>query len=216
MPRYLGIIWPALALGICGLLMRLPTRPLRWGAVGLLLGMNLTCSLARIFVRSEPPVDLIAADVAEGTGQASTTRTYLNIPPGSAHPGHGSIWVSQGRYYLYVAKKIRPTVLQYRSGEIFGHYRMNRFEGELSVGKVKAELGSAPQVQKVIVWERFSQGQKTSRQRMNAWDQELLKALGEGWKRQGELQVYPVRMHWNWRQMGWCQRRVYVRNEQSG
>src|SRR5688572_23879340 len=49
MPRYLGFAWPALALAVAVLLLRLPTRPLRWAAVALLVGVNLSVFGARLF-----------------------------------------------------------------------------------------------------------------------------------------------------------------------
>src|SRR5262249_27349789 len=48
-PRYLGMLWPAVAIAACAVLMRLPTRPLRWSAIGLLLAMNIAQATARIF-----------------------------------------------------------------------------------------------------------------------------------------------------------------------
>src|SRR5206468_8185515 len=63
MPRYLGIVWPAMAIIVSVLLLRLPTRPLRAVAVGFFVGINLALFGARVFASSEPPADRIAADV---------------------------------------------------------------------------------------------------------------------------------------------------------
>src|SRR5262249_39113097 len=62
-PRSLGVIWPALAIGACTLLMRLPTRWVRGAALVFLLGVNLTQGLAHIFADCEPPIDVMVADI---------------------------------------------------------------------------------------------------------------------------------------------------------
>ena len=62
MPRYLGIIWPAFAIAVAVLLARLPTRPLRFAAVGFLVLVNLAQFSARVH-QSEPPTDILAADM---------------------------------------------------------------------------------------------------------------------------------------------------------
>lgn len=64
MPRYLGFVWPAFAIGLCVLLARLPTRPLRWGAIGLLIFVNLVQFSVRTWGGSEPRTDLLTADLA--------------------------------------------------------------------------------------------------------------------------------------------------------
>lgn len=64
MPRYLGFVWPAFAIALCVLLMRLPTRPLRAAAVTLLVGVNLVQFSFRVWGGSEPPTDRLTADIA--------------------------------------------------------------------------------------------------------------------------------------------------------
>jgi len=63
MPRYLGALWPALAIILCVLLMCLPTRPLRVGAIALLLAVNLAQFSVRVWGSSEPPTDVMARDI---------------------------------------------------------------------------------------------------------------------------------------------------------
>lgn len=64
MPRYLGFVWPAFAIALCVLLMRLPARPLRAAALGLLVAVNLAQFSARVWGGSEPPTDRLTADIA--------------------------------------------------------------------------------------------------------------------------------------------------------
>jgi hypothetical protein len=64
MPRYLGFVWPAFAVGLSVLILRLPTRPVRLAAIGLLLALNLVQFSVRVWGGSEPRTDLLAGDIA--------------------------------------------------------------------------------------------------------------------------------------------------------
>src|SRR5690606_8357069 len=72
MPRYLAFIWPAAALGLSALLMRLPTRPLRWAAIGVVIAVNLGQIYGRVFLGNEPPLDRAVADVLADTNDPAT------------------------------------------------------------------------------------------------------------------------------------------------
>lgn len=61
-PRYFSVVWPAVCIVLAVLLMRLPTRPLRWGAVALVIGVNLFQVFHR-FNYGEPPIDHVVADM---------------------------------------------------------------------------------------------------------------------------------------------------------
>jgi hypothetical protein len=63
LPRYMGVIWPAFAIGLCALLARLPSRALRWTAFGILLGVNLSHAGERILDGTEMPIDRLARDL---------------------------------------------------------------------------------------------------------------------------------------------------------
>ncbi|MCS7033006.1 MAG: hypothetical protein NZ561_03315 [Phycisphaerae bacterium] len=63
MPRYLGVLWPAFAIALCALILRLPTRPLRGGVIALLLAVNVVQFAVRVWGGSEPPTDRIARDI---------------------------------------------------------------------------------------------------------------------------------------------------------
>jgi hypothetical protein len=87
MPRYLGMIWPAFAIAVATLLWRLPTRPLRYGAISLVALINLAQFSARLH-QSEPPTETIARDLLK-SGDA---KTYLlgNFANGyGVKPGEG-------------------------------------------------------------------------------------------------------------------------------
>ncbi|MFT3784636.1 MAG: hypothetical protein QM770_00530 [Tepidisphaeraceae bacterium] len=77
MPRYPGFVWPFFAIGVAALLMRLPTKPLRWSAIAFLVIANLTNFVARTWGPSEPPTDRIVADANAGRA-ANGPKVYYN------------------------------------------------------------------------------------------------------------------------------------------
>src|SRR5256885_904205 len=81
---------PAFAIVMAALLMRLPTRPLRWGAIALLVGVNLTQFAGRVSA-SEPPTDRLARDLMDAQPNAGlATRTYARLTAGmGVRPGEG-------------------------------------------------------------------------------------------------------------------------------
>ncbi len=55
-PRYIGFVWPMLAVAAArALLMRLPTKWVRGAAIVFLLGLNLGIGSFRILGQTEPP-----------------------------------------------------------------------------------------------------------------------------------------------------------------
>ncbi len=97
-PRYMGVIWPAAAMIVAALLLRLPTRPVRVGAIALFLGINLFFGGTRIFAQTEPPVDLMAADAFTAENPRITrlrgpifTRAGPNPPAEICSANAGSI-----------------------------------------------------------------------------------------------------------------------------
>ncbi len=116
-PRYIGLVWPALAMAVCVLLLRLPTRTLRWGAIGLLLGVNAVQAWARLGIHgtgTEPPVNVVAADVMQADTSNGALRTFINPHGGGAGPGQGSIENLVGRYYMGAMSGRLPSPLELR------------------------------------------------------------------------------------------------------
>src|SRR5436305_10997237 len=104
MPRYIAFGWPAFAIAICALIMRLPTRPVRWLAIVLLLGVNLAQAWGRMFAGSEPPIDHIMHDLWAAQESNDTVRTYVQPGGSSNHPAGGNIQNNPGRYYLPIER----------------------------------------------------------------------------------------------------------------
>ena len=63
MPRYVGFVWIAFCIALCALLMRLPTRLLRFAAIALLVAVNLAQFSGRLFAGTEPPLDRVAKEI---------------------------------------------------------------------------------------------------------------------------------------------------------
>lgn len=184
MPRYIGIVWPAFAIAMCVLLMRLP-RPVNWLAIALLLSVNLSQAYGRMFWGSEPPVDRIVADAWAANSPMSAMRTYIEAGPETAHPAGGVIENRPGKYYLCVARGQSFAPAQFLSFDV---NRVVKIRRETSPQAIAADLTNAPHVQQFVVWQRFPDLQTA---------QTTPPLSIEGW-RLIDAQVYPVRYHWNW------------------
>lgn len=205
MPRYLGVIWPAVGIAVAMLLRRLPTRPFRWAAIAVVLGINLTQGIARVWLSPEPPIDLVARDIADAQDPKATTRTYcppigggLGAPPGTATI-HG--WV--GKFYLCVDMSRQLTPLEFRRQSLSNFFDIRPYNGPYSV----AEARNQSRIKTVVVWERFTFGQLDTKDR-------LLPLMGSQWKLESE-QVYPTWNFWKWQRLHAYRRRCYVRQEVS-
>lgn len=206
MPRYLGMVWPALAIAVAVFLLRLPTRPLRWTAIALLVVVNLAVFSARVFASSEPPTPLMARDLLDSQPDDAKVRMYYAIPSlrlGS--PGSGMLGSVPGAYYLTVFSG-RPTNPQEMIGAFqggrFGNFK--RWTSLLPLPTyVAGDVSRSPQLETIIVWEKFN------RERIDESDA-IAEKLGPSWRRR-EGKLFPVRDHWTWRNLMTCRRRVYER-----
>ena len=209
MPRYLGFAWPAVAIAVAALLLRLPTRPLRWGAVGLLVGVNLSVYSARVFAGSEPPVPLMAQDLVNSQPPDATVRMYYNVKGLSGGPpGAGHLYTLPGAYYLAVISG-RPTNPEeflrsfHGMGGFAGKFRRWNVGGPVAT-YVANDAKKTPRLERLILWESFAPKQPVKA------DDPVLQRLGETWRRAGE-EVFHVRDHWTWRNFLTVRRRVYER-----
>jgi hypothetical protein len=208
-PRYLGMIWPAVAIAVCALLMRLPTRPLRWSAVAVLLALNVAQATARILAGTEPPADRMAADVAAAQGSGGETRTWLNEILQVAVGDRMSNQAAQVRYYLAQIAPQRPHPQDFRelpfapSGKLWEPWKLTLWYDQ-PPRNIARETQAAPQIKRIIVWDVIARGGPQSD------NDELLRLLGNDWQRKSE-QIYPVRLHWTWSDLATWRRREYVK-----
>ena len=225
MPRYLGVIWPAVAIAACCLLLRLPTRPLRWGAIALLLAINATQTAARLLAGSEPPMQIISADIlaaqsktpdghlAQGKDSIpSLTRTYFasNIDSDlSGHPGTMSLLGSELKYYLEAgnAKVLPPREFRDLGGDVSFFQRVQGVEIVMVGGRstsIAHDLKTHPQTQRIIMWDRLPPPKPGVN--LDAFPDAA--HLGGNWKMVSE-QRFVGRMHWVWQELYTLRRRVY-------
>ncbi len=201
-PRYLGFVWPAVAILVGVLVDRIPTWPARSAVLGLVLATNLGMFGFRLFGQTEPPVDLMAADVwaaqPRDGGTNPSTVTWLRIVDGSwmqAGPGLGNLLSDPGRYYLQVLanRPMSPTLFK-QSLETFTISR----GGDLVRG-VQRAAGTAA---RVVVWEQF---------RDPPTDEDRLLVRWPEWQRTDDT-LYPVRDVWTGQDRAFYRRREYRRS----
>ena len=199
-PRYLGFVWPAVAVAVAALLDRLPTRAGRLSGLGLVLAANLGMYGFRVLGSTEPPVDRMAADVwaaqPRPDGTRSDTLTWTAITDhwwAQTGPGDGNLFSDPGRYYLQVLANRPMTPTRFKQS--LGTFTLHR-------GSV-ADLPAAvtPGVRRAIVWEQ-SAGPPAA-------GDDLLPRL-PGWRRSGD-DAYIVRDAWTGQIRSGYRRREYVR-----
>jgi hypothetical protein len=207
MPRYLGIVWPALAITVGVLLMRLPTRPIRWTAIALVVLVNLARHAAFIgWVWCEPPTEMIAADILAGRdGPRAATRTYLGVHNRELIGPFDRFFTPVLPYYLYVlgGSTIRPIEYPTRWSREF-EVRMLMFPPNVVVPPDLARAGAPPaSVKRIIIWHEWTP--------LRAGDRDaLLAKLGASWKCVGE-QTWHLYDRWTWEENQSISRRVYER-----
>jgi hypothetical protein len=209
MPRYLGFAWPAVAVAVAVLLLRLPTRPLRWAALALLVGVNLAQYSARLFAGTEPPADRMARDLLDAQPQDATSRMYWGARTSpSGAPGGGYLWSVPGGYYLSVFSG-RPT----NPEEMITAFHGGRFAQKWKKWNVSilpldqyvaSDLTRTPRLTRIVTWENF-----TPRKTVTPEDK-VAARLGDTWKPVKE-ELFYVRDHWTWRNMMTLRRREYAR-----
>ena len=220
MPRYLGVIWPAVAIAAACLLIRLPTRPLRYSAILLVLALNSAQTAGRLWGGSEPPMGVVATDLLaaqtqnpDGQPTASRTRTYiqrgLDYDMGG-HPGSLYLLGSELRYYLAVIGRQPLTPYEFR--ELGNDPRQFKYVLDIDILRVDdpssaiaADLKLHPQTTRVIFWERRPAPRPGSKS-----DVEIPLELGPQWKPVSDQSFYG-RMHWVWQDLYVVHRREYAK-----
>ena len=197
-PRYLGVLWPAIAVATAALLMRLPTRPVRGLAILIVLGINVVFGFGRIFGHTEPPIDKMATDVYDAQRDTSRTRTYTDIRTGGPGPGEGTLQTFAGMYYLQMNAWAQPMTPDLFRESLSGFVFRNSYEDSA----IADDVSRTPLLTHVIVWEEFESPPLENT--------DTLLPLLPGWNIQSE-KWYPVRTYWDWQRMSYYRRRDYIR-----
>ena len=211
MPRYLGFIWPAFAIVIATLVMRLPTRPVRAIVLGALLGVNLIQFFARVDGHSEPPTQQMAGDVLAGMsaaqpeGQPPTTLTLFSGNEvrrfSMPEPGGGIATSGPMRYYVHLKTRsaVKPGAI--RTG--WSPAGRNAFPIEFAdrLTDVTDRLRRQPAVNRIVLWSAYPPGMIDQQDRLGD-------ALKPDWHTTHD-DVIPVRDHWRWMDLYTLRRREY-------
>jgi hypothetical protein len=203
-PRYLGFIWPALIIAVGALLCRLPTWPLRYGAVASVVALNLLVAYHRVLDDTEAPVERVAADIRAGEKYRSDTRTYTPPVPVQGGPGATGWWNMTGAYYLtntLDGVSGLPQKILHSEPFAWAYIRAHDNLGEIAADVAKAGR-EGQKVTRVIIWRAQDTVDKPLRPA-----NEIARRLGPDWILASE-EIIPVRYHWCW-----ATRYLYVRRE---
>ena len=224
-PRYLAVVWPAFAIGLCALLLRLPGWPLRAAAIMLVLGMNLAAGVARMTFATQPPLDRIAAEVVAGQDEAGPVRTFISANLiDRADAFGGGLLSPPGRYYLCQAagQRVKPreflvSNFDFRSDAFLRaiDLRFDVLTSPRNLARRVLSDGRLPE--RLIVWERFgalwplpTAPAAQPPPMPSAADDPIRQALGDGWVRVSAADT-PVYINFSWEWTYTARRREYVR-----
>ena len=211
MPRYIGMLWPAVGILAAVLILRLPTTWLKVAVVGLFAILNLGQFYGRVVVGSEPPVDVFVADVlaAKRAGDGSVVVAWdQRFNAGErlwgglsfADPGRG--WIGTTPYLYYLATtdpdtpitevaQVRGRGFGRRAARAYADYHTTFRPGwQDRLARVLDDRGA----ERFVVWQAVEPGRDA--QRLYAGP------LGAGWTLVS-LDRHPVRDHWRW--LGWAE-----------
>jgi len=217
-PRYLGIVWPALALAFAWLVMRLPGWPTRLLVVAVFLTVNLGLGGARITLDTEPRLDLIAADIWAANDDYETVGVYFFNGHGGRNwrnPARLSHWT--GSYYLVNHKQIRPSPHEVRGSWIYGGNRrdINQVPKRLDhqppaihFRQLPDHLKGRPGLERLVVWTFYRAGPKPDTSGNTA----LQDTLGPQWRQVDDV-FHEQWRYREWNQGNWTRRRVFERVE---
>jgi len=201
MPRWLAIVWPAVAIVVAVLFMRLPTRPLRWSAIACFVALNLAQFTGRLTAGTEAPMARIATDIIAGSPKGDgTVVTFVQPGHGGAAPGMASIQDHSGSYYLYRLTNTKSSPLEFLQNQIWGQLNVR---SDVAPDRIAADVNGSPAVKRLVVWNYY-------RGTTPIKDDGLRLQLGPDWLPAGD-EVHPVRTFWNWAQFYRYQRREFVR-----
>jgi hypothetical protein len=203
MPRYVAIVWPPMAIILSVLLMRIPTRPLRWLAVLFLVAINLVQFGARIYAGTEAPLAQITADMMAGRTSPQVV-TYVEDRPSGASPGTANIQSLSGSYYI--ARVLDKPFTPFEVRRLYPLDMMGTPDYRYPAG-VAQQINRDRAVTHVIVWAVHPADRPVR-------DDGLARLLGNEWV-ETDNQIHHVRAFWNWAEFYQYQRREYERKPQK-
>jgi hypothetical protein len=210
MPRYVGLVFPALAIVAAALIARQPTWWLRGLTLIVFITVNLSQFGARVYGQSEAPVDLMAADLVRSQPKSKiatqpdrvTFRAYYNYPLAfsGAPPGKASLFNSAGNYYLRILSGIKSDPKGIRRSFYVNNF--NTWDGS-TVDQIVRNVRSSPELERFVVWTGHRRGTV-----------DLTDPVGEALRGRFDRmdeQSYEAHDHWTWIHWWTFSRREYVR-----
>jgi hypothetical protein len=180
------------AIACIALLLRLPTRPLQYVAIALLLSVNLVQAGARIYYPTEAPVDQIARDMFDGS-KDSTALVFIGpLPSERGGPGFGRIDDGVGEMY--------EEMLGMQVDRLHPKSKRKRFN---SLERIPQTVKDRSDTNRVIVWNADDSPTDT-----------LAAQLGPDWKCT-DTEIHPIYVHWSWGKLYTLTRREYVKSSPS-
>jgi hypothetical protein len=215
MPRYSGVVWPAMAIACAILLARIPTIYLRWPAVAVVLAINGGNAACRLLADTQPPQPRIFADVAAVRDSHESTRIVMtSLDPDRRgrtlwfHASNYGLYGDAGRYFACIALGLEPSPSDFRNGLITNEYRP--WLGDLVPPENIPNGIATRETNRLIIWERYQRFQEP--EELPA-DDDIVQSLGPTWKLARRPEIFRLRNWHDWGDMGWMRRREFVRNK---
>ncbi len=206
MPRYLGIVYPAVIIAVAWLLMRLPGTPLRVLAIVVLLSLNLTQAIARIVVPTEPPWPRISADVWQSVND-DESLVVLDAAGDLAPAGR---WFGDKRcgYYVDMAagQMQRPDQL-FRQDRLSGVW--HDFLRRPGPEELARYLIEHQELENIVIWDRLPSAVSPKNAGAGGAEQ-----LNDGWSIVMQ-DCYATHQFWTWRSGCWFRRMEYKKTSSA-
>lgn len=199
MPRYLAMVWPAMAIILAVTITRLPSRFLQVPVVVAICVINLGQHAAHIYLDNEPRIDLMAHDIVQADGREDLA-VFVRDRFQMGSPGMASINDVVGRYYTAFEKGGTYTSFDVFRGNVENIVNINRL---YNTNVLAAEIRRSPEVKCIIVWDRLSVSRGEE-------PEDIARVLGKGWKLTGEWSQ-ETRRHWNWQRLDTLRRLEFAR-----
>lgn len=208
MPRYLGVVYPAVLIAGTALLMRLPLG-LREVAIAGVVLVNLGNFGFKVIHNPEPPIARIITELWDDrrAQQSGQPKRVTFVPATFGHgfePGAGSISGVVGRYHysLQLTPPLAPAEFRTGWGVV---ERGLALRSNLRPQNIRNEVQRAgPTVETIVLWERGDP-------RVTDRRDPLQPALGPGWTL-ARVDTWDTYDHWMWRYLAQIRRFEYTRS----
>lgn len=205
MPRYLGVVFPAVLIGATMLMLRLPVG-VRQVAIAGVVVVNLANFGAKVWIDPEPPVRRIMGEMVRDSRADDATAgelVFVQAAFGAGfEPGSGTLTGVVGRYHYSTMTDPPVAPVEFR-GMMPVVERGIRMRTNLRQNAVRGELAKRPGATKVVLWERGDGRATEGRNPMG-------RVLGPEWAMTG-VETFDTYDHWTWQRLAQIRRYEYVK-----